>query len=207
MNYQELVSILVQDVASGSARRQAADDQSSRRDLIRTQFAAIEGLVWLARNHISNVASELGKLSDDEAQALSERYVAIGSNGKLTSHSKFIPTLGAIKFLARLSKRICDREVIPVDKEGWNNLIEATAIRNRITHPKATEDLKIPDSDLASCEAAFIWCFEHLITAMETTNAALRDERDGIRDIFQKLEAKDPVTWGYYQAALLEGRD
>lgn len=108
----------------------------------------------------------MGKLTEEEASALSEQSISIGQNGKITIQRKSIPTAAAIKFLARLARRICHEPVLELSDAGWSKLSNATQIRNRITHPKRSSDMEIEKRDLADSEVAFAWCFENLIIAM-----------------------------------------
>ncbi len=180
MQLKELTAILISDVVAAKSRQQHEDTQTARRELIRAQFAAIEGLVWLSRQHITDIARQMDELTDDEASALAEKSLSIGSDGKITVQRKFITTPAAIKFLARLARRICHEPVLELSNAGWPKLNDATHIRNRITHPKDAADMQVEEGDLAASEIAFSWCFEHLIGAMEKVTIAFRDETEGI---------------------------
>ncbi|KWV93913.1 hypothetical protein [Erythrobacter sp. AP23] len=207
MDLKELIAILIADVAEAKSRLQKEDTQTARRELIRAQFAAIEGLVWLARQHIAGVAREMDKLTEDEASALSEQSISIGQNGKITIQRKFIPTAAAIRFLARLARRICHEPVLELTDAGWSRLSNATQIRNRITHPKRSSDMEIEERDLADSEVAFAWCFESLIIAMERVTLAFRDEVEGIGEVLRLLNENDPTAWAHYQAAMTDDLD
>jgi len=49
INDDSFLKTLIQDIGAALSRNEAADNQASRRDTIRTAFAVIEGLVWIFR--------------------------------------------------------------------------------------------------------------------------------------------------------------
>src|SRR3546814_8104043 len=66
------VGSLMLDVDDALRRRESQDDPTNRRSLIRTLIAAVEGLVWIYREHVIGIAKELDILSDAERSALAD---------------------------------------------------------------------------------------------------------------------------------------
>jgi hypothetical protein len=60
---EDFLGILLHDVLQSMQRRTASDTQASRRDLIRTMFAAIEGASWEYRKRVRDIAVELDRLT------------------------------------------------------------------------------------------------------------------------------------------------
>lgn len=206
MQLKDLTAILLQDVAIARQRQRFDDTQTSRRDLVRTQFAAIEGLVWFFRMEIASIASNMDRLWEKESAALSEEVHFVGADGQVATQKRFIPVGSGIRLSARIAKRIAGFEA-DFGGSGWQKLKSATEIRNRITHPKRVEDLRLEEDDLADCEIAFFWASETMISALEASVAALRDQTEGVNEILGQLRSNDPTAWAHYQAAMSDVED
>ena len=66
------VGMLLADVAIALQRYRQLSSQAEMRNLVRTSFAAAEGLVWAFREHIVDVAASTCGLDLDEQRASAE---------------------------------------------------------------------------------------------------------------------------------------
>ena len=64
--HESFIGILLFDVIDAIERHGGAGSQSSKRDLIRTGFAAIEGVAWIFREHIVDAARTTSNLDPAE---------------------------------------------------------------------------------------------------------------------------------------------
>lgn len=92
--------LLLTDVSMAVERYAAAQSQAARRDLIRCTFAAIEGLTWLSREIVVEIASQLDVLTDAERSALAATTVHVNAAGKVVEQARFIPLLNTIRLVA-----------------------------------------------------------------------------------------------------------
>lgn len=196
--------LLTEDVLTATNRKFNSDTQTNRRELVRSTFAAIEGLIWDYRKSVISAARELGLLTVDEGAALTERTVQIGQNGKLSKQDRFIPMLSAFRFVSRIAQRIDGSIELNFNEGGWHQVQLALEIRNRVTHPKSLADLVIEQADLDTCSNALCWLLEAHLAVLAATHAALKNFDDRIREILAALKAGDPKVIAEYEAARTE---
>ena len=194
------ISILLGDVGSAMQRYDASQSQQHRRELIRSIFAAIEGYVWLFRNHVVEAARSLGKLELDEEIALSELSYHVSDKGKVLAQPRFVSVLAIIRLTARIATRLSPELEVRFDTADWHRLQKASAIRNRITHPKSRKDLELTGDDAVACLDAFFWLLEISTSAMEATNSALAKFNADFRAVVAELKRGNPEVWAAYHA-------
>lgn len=204
MNHNDelsFVQLLLADVTAADKRHQDHESQSAKRDLVRTSFAGIEGVVWIFREHIRELAVITGALKEAEALALSETTYGVDASGRVNAQQKFLQMPATIRLCARIAERISGESKIDFSANEWNELKNAIKIRNRITHPKKRQDLDLSERDLSTCISALHWFLEQSTNAMAAANKAAREYVDAMGDILTGLEADDPKTLQEYQAA------
>ena len=194
--------ILTQDVILSMERQERNDTQATRRDLIRTMFAAIEGYVWKYREHVRSVISDIGTIPALTELALSETSYTVTENGKLEAQTRFITLTAMIRLVSRLAEEHCPGLQVDFSQAGWSHLQQAIKIRNRITHPKSTSDLTITPQDIATTNAGFFWLLESITSVMESTKIALEQYVTDIKLLGEKLISGDPQAIAEYKAAL-----
>lgn len=194
-------AILLDDLAQAMRRNSQEQSQSSRREVVRTAFAAIEGVGWMFRDHILEAAKPLGVLSAEEDLILSEKTHHVSSEGKISTQSRFIPFLTMIRLIARISARLSLGNQIDFSGSDWATCKAALAIRHRITHPKSAQDLQLSEKDTAICVHAFFWLLEQTTLAMERANLALKSHLGDLAKLLTELRQDDPAAWHAYNAA------
>lgn len=197
---QSFVSILLGDVGSAMRRYDASQSQQHRRELIRSAFAAIEGYAWLYRKHVVEAAKLLNELPLDEEIALSELNYQVSETGKIVTQPRFMSTLALVRLTTRIATRMSPELEFPFDTRDWQLLRGASAIRNRIAHPKSKDDLELSAQDASACIDAFFWLLELTTKAMEATNTALTTFYDDFRAVFEDLKRGNPQVWAMYEA-------
>ena len=201
---ESFLGLLITDVFSSMERHQAADTQTSRRDLVRTTFAAIEGVVWTYREHVLDVAKSLNSITSAEEAAFSEISYQVSEIGKVVSQARFVPMPSLIRLTTRLAARLSPHFSPNFDGSGWEQFRRAIKIRNRIMHPKTESDLLISDRDLASCNLAFYWILELTLDGMSATNLALKGHSIKVRELVESLIRGDRLALAAYDAAKTE---
>lgn len=199
---ESFFGILILDVITAIDRNNTSSSQSSRRDLIRTAFAALEGFVWIYRTHITAVAQTSNSLSPEEQFIFSEVSYTVSENGRIVKHSRFISLASMIRLTSRLAEKISPGLEIRFESAGWDQFRLAIEVRNRITHPKSKQDLYIEDRDISVCLTAFFWLLELVTNAMEAANDALAQYLTEFRTILEQLKKGDPKVMAAYKAAI-----
>lgn len=202
MHESRLVTILVEDVSRSIGRHREEESASSKRNLIRTIFAAIEGIVWIYREFVQNSLSDLEILTEQERAALAERIWSVSETGKISGSPRFISLAASIRLATRMAQRANNQVDVDFGNPAWMSFKLAIRTRHRITHPKTLPDIEVSDQDVEQCLIGFYWLMDTVTTVMDQTVMALRDHSLGMREILEQLQAGDPGTWAEYQAAL-----
>jgi hypothetical protein len=142
-----------------------ADKQFRRRTLIRTLFAVIEGIVFALKHLIlEEHRAGIVDVSYAEYAVLAEKTYRLDSRGHLKGSNSYPSLEGNVKFTFAIYARIRGASsgfTIPLGKDArWESLRTAIDIRNRLMHPKSTEDLIVSDSEWEAVQAAEDWFFE-----------------------------------------------
>lgn len=204
---ESFVRILLGDVSAAMQRYDTIPSQQHRRELIRSAFAAIEGYVWLYREHVVEAARLLDKLDFDEGVALSELNYQISEQGKVITQPRFVSLLAIVRLTTRIATRLTPDLDVRFDTADWHHLQKAGTVRNRITHPKSKEDLQLTGDDAATCLNAFFWLLEISTKAMEATNLTLTQFNDDFPTVFEDLKRGNPEVWAMYNAISRNAQD
>ncbi|HZF46195.1 MAG TPA: hypothetical protein VEZ26_07665 [Sphingomonadaceae bacterium] len=199
----DFTSVLVLDVVAAMKRYRVEKTQANSRDLIRSIFAAVEGSVWLYRQHVTSIAKSIEAITREEELALAETAYLVNANGTISEQMRFIPLPALIRLTTRIANRVDPRTGTRFDVPGWESFQRAIAIRNRITHPKTKSDLLVSERDVDTCYAAFFWLLQLTQSGMEAVVSAFRAHAEEMREIFEKLKAGDPeITTLYHRAQM-----
>jgi hypothetical protein len=176
---ESLTRVLIADVTSARNRFLAdTENQTTRRDLIRTTFAAMEGLHWQLRQDVLKSDERLLNLSGHERAALAEETYSVTTQGQLKVVSKNMPLTTGIRLLVRLVSRANPEFTIDFNHRGWSDLHAATEVRNRVVHPKALDDLEVSDKEVKQTMTAFHWLLALVIEALRADKQLLVTHND-----------------------------
>jgi hypothetical protein len=137
------------------------DDEakSAPRAYVRTMLAFIEGMTAAFRDILLTALAEKRiELSVPEIFVLKE--VQFDIDGKYHARARRRPMRlrDTVRFTLQLMGRVADQPFTPEFGDGgWEALLDAIAIRNRVTHPARREDLWVSDADLARVDRAVKW--------------------------------------------------
>src|SRR5208282_2141278 len=164
-NFLQIADVLEKDVQLARAQCGQAPSEYSKRVLIKTIFSFFEGHLYafkqvvLAFEYILNPLKNLvlgAKASRMVLFSEEERAMLEGFTGKeRKNHLKFKDN---IKFAVQIFYRaIQQQNEVDFKSVGWNQLMAAQKIRDRITHPKTAEALKISDEEMQIVIAGHNW--------------------------------------------------
>jgi hypothetical protein len=201
---ESLMLMLTMDVISARKRWRQDDSQSTRRDLIRTMFAAIEGYVWEYRQNILQSAKAMDNLPITLEMALLEKSYAVSETGRVSDQPRFISLTAMFRLVTRVAERHSPALKIDFSNHGWDCLKAALKVRHRITHPKSVADLQILDKDIAAAEKGFLWLVEVIAEVVEISLATDESFLLSFEDLFAKLQAGDQAALELYNKAKAE---
>lgn len=172
-----LDGILLGDLQLAKEHLASEDSQFWRRTYCRCLLTLFEGIAASFKTY--TLAFYQGMLSDKEKKTLAGRQGAL--EGARIGLDLFTDVAGASTPLT-------------ADTEEWHVMKKAIVIRNRITHPEASFDLEISDSDLHHLR-----CGEEVISglfsrSLEATAKALLKSADSIDLQLQAKKAEQDAA-------------
>jgi hypothetical protein len=162
----------------------------------------MEGMTWLARQHVRTALAQLQKLTPFADLALQELSYSVSPSGELSEQTRWLPLLTAVRLLVSQALSISPEISVDYSRSGWSSLRRAIDIRNRITHPKAARDLAVSEADLDLVASGLSWLAATLEYVMASTNLALVAYNEQARNLLDRLIAGDAEALAEYQAAL-----
>lgn len=127
--------------------------------LVRAFFAAVEGLSHGTRK-VAVAADDAGEISLTPAERwlLTMEEVYLTDKGEAKTRQRRLPTRSSILFsldlLARFSRT---SEATDRGGKGFNAIVQGLKVRDRITHPKAIEDVQITWDEVELVRVAADW--------------------------------------------------
>jgi hypothetical protein len=129
------------------------------RTMVRSLFAGIEGLCYRTK-HIALAAATLKNITLTSAELAMLREESYGLNDKgeaecIKSKLRTAPNLAfTLTILARARGGAYD---IDINSVGWQALKKSIRVRDRITHPKNANDLRITKQELTDVMTTATW--------------------------------------------------
>jgi hypothetical protein len=134
--------------------------------------------------------------------ALQEKAYTIGDDGRLTEHIRVVPLTAMIRFTTRVAIETFGDFVADFSGAGWSQLKTALMMRNRLMHPKRTEDLVIDISDVETAKAGLFWFCDLATRGMAAANIRFVQYNAEARELTEKLISGDVETLAAYQEAV-----
>lgn len=160
-----------------------------RRSYVRTFFAAIDAISYRLHQISLHASNAWNKLDNDEQliiKALSispetqkpEGLPRINNKGKPVFVKLKPSTLDHFRFSVRVFEKVhgLDSSLPELGHKDWQRLSDLVALRDRLTHPKKSDDLEIRDVEFHALRDAAGWFFE--IVASRIKKARERADRD-----------------------------
>jgi hypothetical protein len=135
------------------------NSQVHRRNFVRAVVAAIEGFISVMKADLIE-ESYAGRftLSRAERAVLLEESFDVSDSGQARIRPLFVPTLKNVRFVFAVFARVHGVSTRPdYSGEHWHSFRKALEVRNRITHPKASADLFVSNSEIERTEQAYEW--------------------------------------------------
>jgi hypothetical protein len=196
------MALLIEDVIAARERLITSHTQTARRDVVRASLVAVEGLTWVAREHVRMALADDEQLTPVADLAMRELSYRVSESGQPIEQTRPLPLLTAVRLLVWQARIISPEISVQFSAAGWSDLRQAISIRNRITHPKPDQDLTISEVDLAVVESGMTWLLATVEYVMASTNLTYARRNDLLREVVQRLNAGDPDAWAEYYAML-----
>jgi hypothetical protein len=176
--------IVITDVMTAHKRVEKQDTLTHRRELVRSVFAAIEGLHWQLKQDV--LQHPTAELSPHERAAMAEETYNVDERGNVNAMPRFLPLTTAIRLVVQMVQRYRPTYTVDYGRRGWADLKTAIEIRNRLAHPKTLEDLSVSDKDIDATMSGFYWVLALVVEILRENNEDLKDIKATLRDYFDK---------------------
>jgi hypothetical protein len=133
---------------------------------------------------------------------LSETNFVLSERGTISPQGRFLPLLGTVRLAARIAAKINPAYLVDFNGNQWAVFRKAVATRNRLTHPKCLSDLEVSIAEIDDVIASYYWILDVSISAMETSNQAVRRYVDEFSQVVRAMKSGDPAVWAEYRRAM-----
>jgi len=154
-----LLGVLGKDVST-AFKELEHDTQFNRRTCFRTFFAFVEGAVFILKRNVLLLHEKgIAHFSQAELALLHEEQYDLNKKGEVkTPRPKFLRLPDNVLFSCKVYAKAYQLSYkLDVSGEGWGSFRKALAVRNRIMHPKHSNDLEIKDEEMKDIDKAFEW--------------------------------------------------
>lgn len=151
---------LLEDSALAELLLETVDIPFHRRTYVRTIFASIEGSIWLMKQVCLHAVEspDSPEMPISEYLLLSETEYSLKGNGDIKEQAKFLSLTDNLQFVVKVVNYRHSAGIdLEIGKKTWQNFQEAIKIRNRITHPKSSDDYDITDAEMKLCTKVSHW--------------------------------------------------
>ncbi|HEX8195848.1 MAG TPA: hypothetical protein VF571_06555 [Pyrinomonadaceae bacterium] len=129
-----------------------------RRSFVRSLFAAIEGLTF----QYKQLAKEIAKynrveFSSSEIALLNDESYVLNNKGEASVQEAKLKTVENMLFSLFMLAKSCKREFAINKGTEWDAFLKTRKIRDRITHPKKLEHVRITIKEVSTIRTAVIW--------------------------------------------------
>ena len=163
-NWEELLVLIWEDVAQACRNMLSSDSPYNRRCFVRSFFAAADASIFVVKDACLSRPTEY---SAGELSLLREEAYSL-QNGQIQIQPKFIPIDRNLRFAISMYVRgRGGNSTLELGDGGWEAFKQSIQIRNRITHPKGSEELEISNAELKAVRTAFVWFTETLNGKLE----------------------------------------
>jgi hypothetical protein len=177
--------------------------QSMRRAYVRAAFARIEAFVFALKQLTIERANSNGiELSTRDREVLAEISSKHNTAGEIIIAHMYPKLSESLKTTFRVLCHVLQLDYNLDHGGGWSALLASVVVRNRITHPKVTDELQITEEEIKYVEASLKWLdiqwtnigFLHHKLAIERAGKAGKTDEDiatyetmGIQDFHDNL--------------------
>lgn len=171
-------AILDADLAAAVEYGRVDNTPYAQRALVRTFFAAVEGLSYQMRQVTLASLAGTGLVSEQETQLLREVRRYIDEKGREKETTAFLKFPESLLFsLSIYAKNHGATFEVNKSEAGWSALQHAAKVRNNVTHPKTPESLTLSNDDLQALMDASRWWQATLLRLFKTCGDADDDWR------------------------------
>jgi hypothetical protein len=139
-----------------------------RRTYVRNSFAFVEGLTnILKKSALILYQGESIEIEASEQLLLQDLDFDLNERGEVITKKAKISLSKNIKFAFRSYAKAANYDFeLDISNSGWNCIINGAKIRDRLMHPKKSNDLVISDKDYNTVREGIKWFRNQILTCL-----------------------------------------
>lgn len=154
----ELFLCLANDVVIAERELDEAEPQSRRRSYVRAVFALVEGVTFVMKQFALSVHESGGITFPSAELALLREEQYDLDKGTPRTQQKFLKVADNMRFAFKMfAEAFQSTYILDTSVHHWQRFLVAIDVRNRITHPKAPDDLIISDDEMRRIQEVAAW--------------------------------------------------
>jgi hypothetical protein len=166
-NPKDVVNELSADITRCVKYIKRYGHQFWRRTYVRTVFSALEAINDTIRDKARHAACRDSKRFNlTRLFYLNKTHHVIADDGRFQIKDRRVSFVRYTAFVLRALAEESGESADFFAQHGWAQFKHAVKIRNRLTHPKAVEDLRLTDRDLNIVHAGVVWYFFAVTSGM-----------------------------------------
>lgn len=152
---------LATDVEKAVAMLKLDDSQFHRRMYVRALFAYLEGITyWMRQNAIEIdkiVLRKFGTINWERHMLLYEEVPVVADNGKIKKQRQKTSFQNRFAFSVQAYAEIVQFKENLFGDKGWQQLLSALKVRDRLMHPKLGCDVVVSNDEAKACRDGYTW--------------------------------------------------
>jgi hypothetical protein len=155
---KRVFTVLNKDLDRAIEFERAEPGQYAYRTLFRTYFAYVEGIAFQLRQVTLVSLQGTNVLTIEELALLREERFQLDSKGFPEAKENYQPILPNLLFSVHCYVKNHGATYRPdTGHHEWESMRKAVSARNRLMHPKSTNDLEITEEDIQHLNAGAAW--------------------------------------------------
>ncbi len=184
MSIERVTDIVAKDLEFIEYHLDNDPDGFWARTLIKTVCSYVESEVYLLKQGVLKFCNEGSIDIPPEVKLfLNNKKFELGNNGKLNERLLQGRVRDEVKFIF---SQICTlkgyEQLVGFDSDGWEKLISTIEVRNRLTHPKSTDDLSVTDKEVEESGDAFTWFMDNVIDFIQKDRVVLEQKLEELKN-------------------------
>jgi hypothetical protein len=158
--------------------------------------------VWETREQVREISADMGYLTPLADLALREQNFMVTEQGEIVEQVRYVTLTASIRLTVRQVQTFAPALMVDFGSSGWQSLRLAIGVRNRVTHPKTTNDLIVSNDDLRITRIGLFWLLEMTEQVQRAAVDSFARHTKDFRELVERLKQGDPIALRAYRHAL-----
>lgn len=135
-----------------------------------------------------------GDLSAAEKSLLREEAYGVKANGHVRTFPAKIGLTQRVKLAVHLVGRLHPASAVDYNSPGWQQLLSALSVRDRLTHPKDKSAMSVRDDELTAAVEGGLWFLKNVRDVLRKGISGYGDRIRNMRELARVLMSAEWAT-------------